>query len=304
MAGFFIIAEKPEVAAELVTFARVCNKTATVLVLGINPNSYDNCGASRVVCLKGDSDIPENYAKAAADYLKTEGAELLLAEANVRSRDIAARIAGYMDCAMASDVASVSYENGTLKTTRSVYGGAVVDSEEMDCFCVVTVPAGKFEMAQGKPEINTVHAEADTRVRLEGRTPAVKSGVDIKKAEKVVCVGLGIKKEEDLVLARELADALGAELACSRSVAEERHWLPVEQYIGISGVQIKSKLYLSLGVSGQVQHVFGIRDAGQIVAINSDESAPIFRACDYGAVGDLYEIVPLLTEAIRKGKNI
>lgn len=305
MSGFLIYAEKPEVAAELVTFAKSCGKLVSVFALGTSPESFSNCGADKIVCLKGDSDVPENYARAAADYLVSEGgAELLLAEASVRGRDVAARIAGYMDCAMASDISTISYENGVVKTTRSAYGGAVVNTEEMDCFCVVTIPAGKFEMAKGKPEIVTVTVKEDTRVRLEGRAALLKSDVDIKKAEKVVCIGLGLKKEEDIAMARKLADALGAELACSRSVAEERHWLPIEQYIGISGVQVKSKLYLSMGVSGQVQHVFGIRDAGLIVAINTDEAAPIFRAADYGAVGDMYEIVPLLTEAIRKGKNV
>jgi len=304
MSGFFIYAEKSEAAAELVSFAKSCGKTSTVFALGTSHESFGYCGADKIVCLKGDSDIPENYARAAANYLLSVGAELLIAEASARGRDVAARIAGFMDCAMASDISTIFYENGIVKTTRSAYGGAVVNTEEMDCFCVVTVPVGKFEMAQGKPEIEMVTVKDDSRVRLDGRAALFKSDVDIKKAEKVVCIGLGFKKEEDIVMARELADALGAELACSRSVAEERHWLPVEQYIGISGVQVKSKLYLSVGVSGQVQHVFGIRDAGLIVAINSDESAPIFRACDYGAVGDLYEIVPLLTEAIKKGKKI
>ena len=301
MSGFFIYAEKPEAAAELVTFAKSCGESSVVLVLGTDAAGFENCGADKLVCLKGESDIPENYARTAAEYLKAENAALLLAEACVRGRDIAARIAGFLDCAMASDVSELSYEGGKVKTKRSTYGGAVVRSEEMDCFCVVTVPAGMFEKSEGAAKVETIPVEEDRRVRLENRAPAQKSSVDLKKAEKVVCVGLGLKKQEDLQMARALAEAMGAELACSRSVAEERKWLPIEQYIGISGVQIKSKIYLSMGVSGQVQHVYGIRDAGLIVAINTDDAAPIFKAADYGVVGDMYEIVPLLTEKIKNG---
>jgi electron transfer flavoprotein alpha subunit len=140
---------------------------------------------------------------------------------------------------------------------------------------------------------------ADDRVQLVSSVPIVKKGADLKVAEKVVCVGMGLEKIEDIQMAEKLAEVLGAEIGCSRGVAEERHWLPAEQYIGISGNVIKPKLYLAMGVSGQVQHVFGARDAKCIVAINNNEKAPIFRSADYGIVGDMYEIVPLLTEALK-----
>ena len=142
--------------------------------------------------------------------------------------------------------------------------------------------------------------KADTRVSIVETAPIVKEGVDLNKAEKVVCVGMALDKEEDLQIARDLAAVLGAELGCTRSIAEERHWLPVESYIGISGAVIKPRLYISMGVSGQIQHVYGIRDANLIVAIDINEKAPIFKAADYGIVGDLYEVVPLLTEALKK----
>ena len=99
-------------------------------------------------------------------------------------------------------------------------------------------------------------------------------------------------------MAEEFAAAIGAELGCTRSIAEELHWLPNEVYIGISGQTIRPELYLAIGISGQIQHVAGIRDAGTVVAIDKNENAPIFKAADYGIVGDLYEILPLLTKAI------
>jgi electron transfer flavoprotein alpha subunit len=114
----------------------------------------------------------------------------------------------------------------------------------------------------------------------------------------VVCVGRGVAKQEDLALVKELAKVLGGEVACSRPIAEEMHWLPEEVYLGISGKKVKPDLYVGIGVSGQIQHVTGIRDSKVIFAINRDENAPIFEAADYGIVGDLYQVVPKLIQEL------
>lgn len=122
----------------------------------------------------------------------------------------------------------------------------------------------------------------------------------IADADKVCSIGLGLKDKKDLPLIQSLADTVGAELGCSRPVAEEREWLPLDRYVGISGQKFGGTFYLAIGISGQVQHLKGIENAGIITAINIDEDAPIFKSSDYGIVGDLYEIVPLLIEADRK----
>jgi electron transfer flavoprotein alpha subunit len=103
-------------------------------------------------------------------------------------------------------------------------------------------------------------------------------------------------------VAEDLAAAMGAEIGCTRPIAEDRGWLPSATYIGISGALIRPDLYVSLGVSGQIQHTYGIRDSKVIVTINNNEKCPMFKAADYGIVGDLYEIAPLLTEAIKSSK--
>jgi type II secretory pathway pseudopilin PulG len=110
-----------------------------------------------------------------------------------------------------------------------------------------------------------------------------------------------VEKPEDLALAHQLADALGGEIGCTRPISEENHWLPEELCIGLSGVQVKPDLYLGLGVSGQIQHVTGIRNAKVIAAVNKDENAPIFGVADFGIVGDLYDAVPKLIEELRRG---
>jgi butyryl-CoA dehydrogenase len=132
--------------------------------------------------------------------------------------------------------------------------------------------------------------------------PAAPQGVTIGEADKVCSIGRGLAAQEDLPIIRKLAAALGAEVGCSRPIAEEKQWLPMDRFVGISGQKFTGSFYLAVGISGQVQHLGGIRDAKIVAAINSDEKAPIFSHADYGIVGDLYEIVPLLTQALQAGQ--
>ena len=122
----------------------------------------------------------------------------------------------------------------------------------------------------------------------------------IGEADKVCSIGRGLKSKDDLPMIRELAATMGAEVGCSRPFAEENKWLPLDRYVGVSGQKFKGSLYFAIGISGQVQHLGGIREAKIIVAINIDADAPIFANADYGIVGDLYEIVPILTKALQK----
>jgi electron transfer flavoprotein alpha subunit len=166
-----------------------------------------------------------------------------------------------------------------------------------------TGPAGNLQAVKKENapvSIVSLEVQADPRVRLIETLPVKRDKIDLASAEKVVCVGMGLDKQEDMKMAEELAQLLGAEIACTRGIAEERQWLPVESYIGISGAKIKPSLYISMGVSGQVQHVVGIRDSKIIVAVDSNEKAPIIKAADYSIIGDMYEIIPLLIEELKK----
>ncbi len=301
MAGIYIYSEKADIAAELISFAKASGQAAYAITFGAEAaEAIKNYGANKVFVLKGDSPIVENYAKSLAVFLKNEDADLFVVGATARGRDLAARTAAYIGCGMVSDASSLSYADKTLFTDRMMYGGAVIQSESISGMAVVTIAAGKFIAVEADTaEIVMIDLAADNRVKLLNTTPIIKEGCELCVADKVVCVGMGMDKQEDMQMVQDLATALGAEIGCSRGISEERHWLPVEQYIGISGAVVKPNLYLSMGVSGQVQHVVGVRDAKIIVAIDKNEKAPIFRAADYGIVGDMYEIVPLLTEAIK-----
>jgi electron transfer flavoprotein alpha subunit len=126
--------------------------------------------------------------------------------------------------------------------------------------------------------------------------------VDLASAPLIVSVGRGIKEKDNIHIVEELARSLGAELAASRPICDNG-WLPMERQVGSSGQTVSPKVYVAVGISGAIQHLVGMRSSKVIIAINKDENAPIFEAADYGIVGDLFEVVPALTAAVRKARN-
>jgi electron transfer flavoprotein alpha subunit len=229
--------------------------------------------------------------------------EAFILGATIRGRELAARVAGMRECALISEVNWISLGDGVIETERNMYGGAAVLSEGTKGFAVFTVAPGKYRACKDEAHtgrIIEVQVETDRRIRQIKIEPIIREGVDISKAARIVGVGMGFDKKEDLVLAQNLAQALDAEIASTRPITEDRKWLPPETYVGISGAVIKPELYIGLGVSGQIQHIYGIRDAKIIVGININDKAPIFHAADYAILGDLYEIAPLLAEEVKK----
>ena len=260
-------------------------------------------GAEKVTVLKSDSAWPEAYAPAVAKLIGEVGPQLVLMAATPRGKDIAAGVAARIGSGLVSEAFAVRRGDSGFETDRLMYGGLAVCTEGLPELTIVTVPAGSLAETTPAPGLATEIVLQDVAVAslaMVGEVcPIARTGADIAAAQRVVCVGRGIGAKEDLALATELAEAIDGVVGCSRSIAEDFGWMPEDTYIGISGKTIHPKLYISLGISGQVQHVAGIRDSKIIVGIDSNENAPIFAAADYGIVGDLYEIAPLLTAALK-----
>ncbi|HYB67988.1 MAG TPA: electron transfer flavoprotein subunit alpha/FixB family protein, partial [Candidatus Acidoferrales bacterium] len=167
---------------------------------------------------------------------------------------------------------------------------------------VATVPARAFEKPTPQTrngqviKLNVKIEEPKTQV-IETK-PLEASNLNVEEAHYLVCCGRGLEKKDDKVLLDELANVLGGQVSCSRPLVEDRKWFT--EWIGLSGHKVKPKLYMACGISGVIQHVAGIRDSKIIVAINKDPEAPIFEIADYGVVGNMYEVLPALKEALKK----
>lgn len=308
MPGILIFSENNAVAMELVTAGLGLKATMNQPLLAVALTEaaaadLAAAGVDKVVLLQGQ-DWPEACAKPIASLAAGELAAVILIGGTARGKDIAAKVAAALDAGLVTEAQTIEIAEDKLKTTRLMYGGLAVASEATALPAVATIAPRTFEKAAAagtQGSVVTVQAEAgDSRVTVSNVCPIERQGADIAAAARIVCVGRGLAKKEDLTLAEDLAKAISAEVACTRGIAEDYHWLPVERYIGISGLKVKPEIYLGLGVSGQVQHVAGIRDAKIIVAVDTNEKAPIFEAADYGIVGDLYEVAPLLTAALKK----
>ncbi|MEG2662238.1 MAG: FAD-binding protein [Hafnia sp.] len=268
-------------------------------------------GANAVYSLgeQPDNRIIEDYADTLVQAIRSQSHSsraLLLLPATRRCKTLAARLGARLAAGVVNDAAELSLEDGCPVATHMVYGGLAFGKEKITTdYAVVTLASGVFAPAQ---EDSARSGNAQT---LEFIAPAhaiicesrrVKQGesVDLGKARLVVSVGRGIGSQENIAIAAALSNAIGAELGCSRPVAENEKWMDRERYVGISGIMIKPDLYLALGISGQIQHMVGANGAQILMAINKDKNAPIFQYADYGIVGDLMKIVPALTEKLKR----
>ncbi|WP_308620788.1 FAD-binding protein [uncultured Desulfovibrio sp.] len=261
-------------------------------------------GASRVLLLPAqEGQFFENYVPTIARAVKERSAPdartLVLLPSDKRGKAVAAKIGVALGAAVISDVNAIS----DAGFCRMVHGGLAQGVETPTTpIVVVTVAPGAFpaqeaENGEGEAEELTFIAPANGITMREVR-PRAAASVNVGKARRLVAVGRGFAKKEDLALARALAEAMGAELACSRPIAEGEQWLERERYVGVSGVMVKPAVYLAVGISGQIQHMVGARESSLILAVNKDKNAPIFGFADYGIVGDLYKILPVLTNAL------
>jgi electron transfer flavoprotein alpha subunit len=308
MPGIFVFSEEAALAKQLLTPALELKQSLSQPVTALSLNETDAkelaaLGADKVVALQSAATWAEGLSDEIARILSTAGASVFLAGGTLRGKHIAAYVAAKLNAGMSTDAKSVKVEGGKLLATRLLYAGLALCDDELSLPAVVTIPPRTFlaPNAAAQPgTVETVKAAADGRVAISDVTQVGGSTVDISAATKLVSVGRGFQKKEDLKLAEALAAALKGEVSCSRPVAEEEHWLSIARYVGISGHTVKPDLYMAVGISGQVQHMVGARESKLIVAINNDEHAPIFENADYGIVGDLYEVLPLLTEAVKK----
>jgi electron transfer flavoprotein alpha subunit len=225
-------------------------------------------------------------------------------------RDFAPRLAARFGQTLISDVIDIQPDGSQPLFVRQLLQGKLNADyrHEGGGPCFVSIQAGAFRsdaLAAGACEVEVFTPQLDqSQIRSQPEEPfrMSENTVDLASAPVIVSVGRGIKEKDNLPIVEEFAQALGAELAASRPICDNG-WLPMERQVGSSGQTVSPKLYIAVGISGAIQHLVGMKGSKSVIAINKDENAPIFEVADYGIVGDLFEIVPALTAAVRKAKG-
>jgi electron transfer flavoprotein alpha subunit len=251
---------------------------------------------------------PDAYADAWEQVIKKENPRYVIMAHTYQVRDFCPKLATRFNKEMLGDCIRYRNENGKLVFTRRIFLGKLdadlVIEGEPPYF--VTFQSGAFRgdnAEKGSAQIETMDVEiGEIRMTPEEPFQEAKASVDLTKSEIIVAIGRGIKSQENIAIAEQLAEILGADIAASRPICDAE-WLPIDRQIGSSGQTVAPKLYIALGISGAIQHIVGMKNAGTIVAINKDAEAPIFDLADYGIVGDLFEAVPVLIEEIKKAKG-
>ncbi|OGS40419.1 MAG: electron transfer flavoprotein subunit alpha, partial [Euryarchaeota archaeon RBG_13_31_8] len=226
---------------------------------------------------------------------------------NKNGKELASRLAGILNAGCIIDCINLHVKNKKLMVERIVYSGNAIAQEQFNSKPeIVTIPPKVFNPLPADPhhkgDIIKKKFDAEKSSSKIIKIQEMNAGdVNVEEAEIIVSCGRGFKNKDDIKLVSELADALkGKTVGCSRPIAADLKWLSEDHWIGLSGHKVKPKLYIAAGISGQIQHIAGMRDSGIIVAINKDPEALIFKSADYGIVGDLYEVLPKLTYAVKE----
>ena len=287
------------------------NTTATAVIVGdVDLSDLGKAGAKKVLKLKNDklAGLDGQYLSAAIEQAaNAEGATVIIFAHDFTGKEVAPRLAAKLKAGIvagAVDNPVISGDSFTVK--KNVFSGKAVATYSLhSAKKIISLLPNSFPV-----ELKEGSAEAvDFAVNLDGITSPLKvkevkkdtSELNLADAELVVSAGRGMKGPENWGMIEDLAKSLGAATACSRPVAD-MDWRPHHEHVGQTGLAIRPDLYIAIGISGAIQHLAGVNGSKTIVVINSDKEAPFFKSADYGIIGDAFEIVPKLTEAIRKFK--
>ena len=291
------------------------NVNLTAVLLGHNVKEFAKSLADHAkrVLVVDDARLEnfnaEAYQRVLSHLISERNPSLTLIGHTAYGMDLAPSLATELNVPLATDCVDVNFEEEKLVVVRQVYGGKVnvkASLRTSESYLVTLRPA-TFEAQQVEPlggeiiEVPSPLKEDIPYKRFIEYFEPPAGEVDITAADVLVAVGRGIKDAENMPVVEKLAEALGGVVACSRPIVD-KGWLPSDRQVGTSGKTVKPKLYVAIGISGQFQHVSGMKNADLIIAINKDPKAPIFRTADYGVVEDLFKVVPTLTDRILEEK--
>ncbi len=299
---------------EAIVAAQALAQPVTVAVAGAGVGdvaaSIAEAQVSQVLVLEHEAlanYTADGYVAAIAGAIATTSPELVLAAHTYQARDFMPKLSTRLTRGLVSDCVAIAASGDGYRFTRPVFQARLLADVEAvgPAPHFATLQAGAVRadaLVKGSAPVVTQPVSIDmagVRQRPEPPHKESKQAVDLTAAERIVSVGRGIKAPEHLELVKQLAEALGAEIAASRPICDNG-WLPMDRQIGSSGQTVAPKLYLALGISGAIQHVVGMKGAKTIVAVNKDPEAPIFEIADYGIAGDLFDVVPALIAELQR----
>jgi electron transfer flavoprotein alpha subunit len=308
MPKILLFSELDDNCLELVTLGAKLGGEVSVAILGsgdlssqAKKLSVEN--VSTIYIVSNDA-LKNLLAGPAVDALenvfKKANPDLVALSSTKKGKELAGRLAARLKIGCITDAMKLSSQGSGFTADRLVWGGNAIASVASKGAAVVTIPVRAYERASNPstPAIVTVEdfTPRTTKVAVVGKKEKPKGQVSIKDAEIIVSAGRGFKKKEDIAMLDELAKVINAVVGASRPLTSDLGWVSEDRQVGLSGTTVKPKLYVAVGISGQIQHLTGMRESKVIVAINTDKNAPIFQECDYGVVGDLYTVVPELTK--------
>jgi electron transfer flavoprotein alpha subunit len=249
------------------------------------------------------------YTEALETFIRIAKPDVMLFPHTYQVRDYAPKLAARFGQSLISDVVRIKAEGSDITFVRQLFQGKLnADVRAAGRPIFASIQAGAYRAdaitpAAAQVEFHNPPLDA-SKIRQKPEEPFRESAreVDLGSANIIVSVGRGIKEKENIPMVEELAKAVGGELAASRPICDSG-WLPMERQVGSSGQTVSPKVYIAVGISGAIQHLVGMKGAKTIVAINKDPNAPIFEVADYGICGDLFEVVPALTEEIKKARG-
>jgi len=319
MGNILIVAEMQggkirECSYELVTLARSLGGTVKSVVIGSGVGAVAAAFASKGGGETFVADAPglanynvDGWNKAIRAAVTASAADIVLLSNTPIGWDVSPRIAAGLDAAFVSDCFNAKMEGGKLVAFRRVFNGKL--DAQLTCEpgkAVLTMQPGCKEPFSGSSDGKTTPLAVDlsgVRVKFVEIKQAQATGIDLTKAEIVVSGGRGVGAPEKFPeVIKPLADALGGAMGASRPVVDAG-WLPHAHQVGSSGQVVTPKLYIACGISGAIQHLVGMKNSNYIIAINKDADAPIFEVANLGVVGDLFEVVPALTAAVKAAKG-
>jgi electron transfer flavoprotein alpha subunit len=306
------------VAAQQIATATSGTIIAAVVGKGVTALAEELATKSVTEVLAIENDLlenytPDGYCSALKQVIESVKPDMVLFPHTYQVREFAPKLAAMLGKGMVGDCIGFRKDGEKLVFVRQMFQGKTAADVSFvgaaPWFASFQSGAFRADLLESNPSRKAPVTTAKVELKVEDiRTKPLelfkeaKSSVDLTQAPLIVAIGRGIKAPENIAQAEAVAKALGGEIAASRPICDEG-WLPMERQIGSSGQTVAPKLYLALGISGAIQHVVGMKGSRTIVAVNKDQNAPIFEIADYGIVGDIFEIMPALTEELQKAKG-